>query len=79
MPIGSEAMRGRSPEPSRAKPCRAKPCRAGADPIQCAPSFSVSVLVLPFVSAERVETIRKSFVRSPHKSVRPYGMAYEIA
>jgi hypothetical protein len=34
MPIGSEAVRGRSPDPSRAEPCR-------ADPIQCAPSFMV--------------------------------------
>jgi hypothetical protein len=40
---------------------------------------SFSVVVLPSVRAERVETIRQSFVRSPHKSVRPYGMTYEIA
>jgi hypothetical protein len=35
MPIGSEAVRGRSPDPSRVEPCR-------ADPIQCAPSLTVS-------------------------------------
>jgi hypothetical protein len=32
MPIGSEAERRRSPDPSRAEPCR-------AEPFQCAPSF----------------------------------------
>jgi hypothetical protein len=35
MPIGSEAVSGRSPDPSRAEPCR-------ADPNQCAPSLTVS-------------------------------------
>jgi hypothetical protein len=35
MPIGSEAVRGRSPDPSRAEPCR-------ADPIQCMPSLTPS-------------------------------------
>jgi hypothetical protein len=34
-PIGSEAVRGRSPDPSRAEPCR-------ADPIQCAPSLTLT-------------------------------------
>jgi hypothetical protein len=33
MPIGSEAVRGRSPDPSQAQLCQ-------ADPIQCAPSFT---------------------------------------
>jgi hypothetical protein len=37
MPIGSEAVRGRSPYPSRAEPCR-------ADPIQCAPSYKRNIL-----------------------------------
>jgi hypothetical protein len=34
--IGSEAVRGRSPDPSRPEPCR-------ADPIQCAPSLTTHV------------------------------------
>jgi hypothetical protein len=41
-------------------------------------AFSMLALVC-YCCAERVETIRLSFVRSPHKSMSPYGMASEIA